>query len=121
MAKEIREANLKPQNKEIIADRVVKFIGSWRFLVSQTCAMAVWVCLNTVTPYKIDPFPFILLNLLLSTQAALLGPLILMSSNNQDKIDRKLNEDHYKLDLEESKNIAKISEAVEELADRIGK
>jgi hypothetical protein len=44
-----------------------------------------------------------------------------MSSNNQDKIDRALNEDHYRLDLEESKKISKISEAMEELADRFGK
>ena len=121
MAKEIRETNLKPQDKEIAADKIVRIIGSWRFIVSQTCAMAFWVCLNTATPYRIDPFPFILLNLLLSTQAALLGPLILMSSNNQGKIDRERDENHYRLDIEESKTISRISETIEDLADKIRK
>ena len=61
--------------------------------------MAVWVAINLASPVKADPYPFILLNLMLSTQAALLGPIILMSNNRQSDIDRKRDIDHYLIDI----------------------
>ena len=74
--------------------------------------MFIWVLLNVATPYKVDPFPFILLNLALSTQAALLGPVILMSSTRNETIDRKR-------DIEDSLTIDKISEELEKLTEHV--
>src|ERR1700694_3384597 len=70
---------------ERISDAVVGAMGSWRFIIIQTVIVAAWVALNIVEvvfkPW--DPYPFILLNLAFSTQAAYAAPLILMSSNRQ--------------------------------------
>jgi uncharacterized membrane protein len=70
---------------ERIADTVVGAMGSWRFIIIQTVIVAFWVALNLVEVVfrPFDPYPFILLNLAFSTQAAYAAPLILMSSNRQ--------------------------------------
>src|ERR1700736_2784012 len=70
---------------ERIADTVVGAMGSWRFIIIQTVIVAFWVALNIVeVVFKpFDPYPFILLNLAFSTQAAYAAPLILMSGNRQ--------------------------------------
>ncbi len=70
---------------ERISDTVVGAMGSWRFIIIQTFIVAFWVALNIVeVAFKpFDPYPFILLNLAFSTQAAYAAPLILMSSNRQ--------------------------------------
>ena len=74
---------------ERISDTVVGAMGSWRFIIIQTVIVVVWVALNVVEvvfkPW--DPYPFILLNLAFSTQAAYAAPLILMSSNRQSAKD----------------------------------
>lgn len=67
---------------ERIADRVVEIMGSWKFIIWQSVIVALWVLLNvTVVALRWDAYPFILLNLLFSTQAAYASPLILMSGN----------------------------------------
>jgi uncharacterized membrane protein len=75
---------------ERIADTVVEAMGSWRFIIIQTVLVVVWVVLNLVeVVFKpFDPYPFILLNLAFSTQAAYAAPLILMSSNRQAARDK---------------------------------
>jgi uncharacterized membrane protein len=74
---------------ERIADKASAGIGSWRFLIIQTVAVAVWVTLNVVGLIKHwDPFPFILLNLLFSVQAAYTGPVLLLAGNRQAQKDR---------------------------------
>ena len=109
----------KPQRKkETLADRVVQVIGSWKFIVAQTAAMAVWATANLTSPNKIDPYPFILLNLMLSTQAALLGPIILMSNNKQSEIDRKRDIDHYLLDVQETQTLEEMALQLEQLHKR---
>src|SRR6202049_191529 len=74
---------------ERISDTVVGAMGSWRFIIIQTVIVVVWVAFNVVEvvfkPW--DPYPFILLNLAFSTQAAYAAPLILMSSNRQRSED----------------------------------
>ncbi len=71
------------------ADRVAKVVGSWPFLITQSCLLAVWVVLNGLAwAYKWDPYPFILLNLFLSMQAAFTAPIIMMSQNRQSERDR---------------------------------
>lgn len=118
MANGIRPTNLKPQEKPSLADKFVNVIGSWKFIVTQSLIMSIWALLNTFGPLKADPFPFILLNLLLSTQAALVGPIILMSSNRQGTIDRKRDVDHYLLDIEENETIKTMAQNVEKLVDK---
>lgn len=64
-------------------------MGSWNFIIIQTVIVTVWVIANMITNKGWDPYPFILLNLLFSTQAAYAAPMILMSSNRQAAKDRK--------------------------------
>ena len=74
---------------ERIADKAASGIGSWRFLIIQTIAVAAWVTLNIVGLVNHwDPFPFILLNLLFSVQAAYTGPVLLLAGNRQSQKDR---------------------------------
>jgi uncharacterized membrane protein len=72
-----------------VADRVTGFMGSWRFIVIQTVIVAVWLASNIVLLSRpFDPFPFILLNLAFSTQAAYAAPLILLAGNRASQRDR---------------------------------
>lgn len=72
-----------------IADAVAATMGSWRFIIIQSAILALWVILNVVAGVKHwDPYPFILLNLMLSFQAAYAAPIIMMSQNRQAAIDR---------------------------------
>ncbi|MGH2489194.1 MAG: DUF1003 domain-containing protein, partial [Candidatus Limnocylindria bacterium] len=71
-----------------IADRATTFIGSWRFIVLQTVIVAIWVAGNVYLTFNFDPYPFILLNLAFSTQAAYAAPLILLAGNRQAARDR---------------------------------
>jgi uncharacterized membrane protein len=74
---------------ERIADAAASGIGSWRFLIIQTIAVALWVTLNIIGLINHwDPFPFILLNLLFSVQAAYTGPVLLLAGNRQAQKDR---------------------------------
>jgi uncharacterized membrane protein len=88
-----------------IADRVTTFLGSWKFLVIQTMVVAVWIAGNIVLLFHFDPFPFILLNLAFSTQAAYAAPLILLAGNRQSIRDRMtLEHAATQSDVEEQQN-----------------
>jgi uncharacterized membrane protein len=72
-----------------IADRVTGFMGSWRFIIIQTVIVALWLIANVILlSQPFDPFPFILLNLAFSTQAAYAAPLILLAGNRAAHRDR---------------------------------
>lgn len=72
-----------------VSDQVAAIMGSWRFIIIQSVLLAVWVILNVVGVIQHwDPYPFILLNLMLSFQAAYAAPIIMMSQNRQAAIDR---------------------------------
>lgn len=71
-----------------VADGVTTFLGSWKFLVIQTIVVAIWIVGNIILLFHFDPFPFILLNLAFSTQAAYAAPLILLAGNRQSIRDR---------------------------------
>src|SRR5438477_6914987 len=76
---------------EQLADGIASFIGSWRFLIIQTFLVAAWVTINTLQvtgKIHIDPYPYILLNLAFSTQAAYTGPVLLLAGNRQSQKDR---------------------------------
>jgi uncharacterized membrane protein len=81
-----------------LADSVTAVFGSWRFIIIQTCIVAVWIAVNIIAVfYRWDPYPFILLNLLFSTQAAYAAPLILLSQNRQADTDRIKAEHDYRV------------------------
>jgi uncharacterized membrane protein len=71
------------------SESLARYLGTGRFLVIQTCLVVAWISLNVVAVnYRWDPYPFILLNLMFSTQAAYAAPLILLAQNRQDDRDR---------------------------------
>jgi uncharacterized membrane protein len=81
-----------------LADSVTAVFGSWRFIIIQTGIVAVWIALNLIAVIqRWDPYPFILLNLLFSTQAAYAAPLILLSQNRQADTDRVKAEHDYRV------------------------
>lgn len=72
------------------ADRVTRIVGSWKFIIFQSCILIVWIVLNVIAWINHwDPYPFILLNLALSFQAAYTAPIILMSQNRMSEKDRQ--------------------------------
>jgi len=89
-----------------IADAVTGFLGSWRFLILQTIVVALWIAGNVVLLTRpFDPFPFILLNLAFSTQAAYAAPLILLAGNRAALRDRlTLEHAAAEADIEEAQN-----------------
>lgn len=76
---------------EKIADLAAKWVGSWTFLIIQSVALLLWMGLNVSELASWDPYPFILLNLVLSFQAAFATPIILMSENRQAKLSERRN------------------------------
>ena len=85
-----------------IADKVSAIVGSWTFIIIFVCILISWMVLNGVILKKgseIDPYPFILLNLILSCIAAIQAPIIMMSQNRQAKKDSKRHQNDYKIDL----------------------
>jgi uncharacterized membrane protein len=88
-----------------IADKVTGFLGSWRFIAIQTVIVAIWVVGNIILLFHFDPYPFILLNLAFSTQAAYAAPLILLAGNRSSLRDRMtLEHTAAEADLEDSQN-----------------
>ncbi|MEI7503679.1 MAG: DUF1003 domain-containing protein [Paludibacter sp.] len=93
-----------------IADAVAKGMGSWSFIIFQTILVIFWMGLNLVGYfYHWDVYPFILLNLLFSTQAAYAAPIIMMSQNRQNERDRMHAEADYKTNLDAKKEIEALS------------
>jgi len=89
-----------------IADAVAKGMGSWKFIILQTILVVLWMALNLVGFfYHWDVYPFILLNLLFSTQAAYAAPIIMMSQNRQNERDRMHAEEDYKTNVDAKKEI----------------
>jgi len=120
---------------ERVSDRVAGVVGSWRFVIIQSVVMVVWLALNIVAwTEHWDPYPFILLNLVLSFQAAYTAPVILMSQNRQSAIDRDAAEHdydvnlkaeleiellHQKLDLLREEEIGRLIQIIERLEARL--
>jgi len=93
-----------------IADSVAKGMGSWRFIILQTILVVLWMGLNLVGfIYHWDVYPFILLNLVFSTQAAYAAPIIMMSQNRQNERDRMHAEEDYKTNIDAKHEIEALS------------
>ena len=95
------------------ADTIAKFAGSWAFIFSFTGVLVLWMVVNVILAAKaFDPYPFILLNLVLSCVAAIQAPLIMMSQNRQEEKDRLRAENDYKVNL-------KTEILIEDLYDKV--
>ena len=94
-----------------LADTVATGMGSWRFIIIQTIIVAVWMIANVIGfMYHWDVYPFILLNLLFSTQAAYAAPIIMMAQNRQSERDRHHAEQDFKTNVEAKKEIEQLLE-----------
>ena len=101
---------------QVVADFVASTMGSWRFIIIQTCILVLWIVLNvTAFIFKWDPYPFILLNLMLSFQAAYAAPFIMMSQNRQQDIDRKKAESDYNVNIKAELEIELLHQKIDEL------
>ncbi|EDM36661.1 hypothetical protein PBAL39_25375 [Pedobacter sp. BAL39] len=93
-----------------ISDRVARFGGSWVFIIWFMCILFFWISYNALAPGKaaFDPYPFILMNLVLSCIAALQAPIIMMSQNRQEEKDRMRGENDYMINLKAEMEIRKL-------------
>lgn len=103
-----------------VADKVAEVVGSWPFIIFQSIIIVIWMGVNTYLLYKgattpdyftaWDPYPFILLNLVLSFQAAYTGPVVMMSQNRQNEKDRLAAEHDYNINVKAEEEIAVVME-----------
>lgn len=98
-----------------ISDHVAKFGGSWAFIISFFIVLIVWILFNTLTPVRdnFDPYPFILMNLILSCIAALQAPIIMMSQNRQEEKDRKRSENDYLVHMKAELEIQALNQKID--------
>jgi len=102
-----------------IADKVAAFGGSWPFIILFGSVMTVWMTVNIARVAHFDPYPFILLNLALSTVAALQAPIIMMSQNRQSSKDKLLAENDYQVNLKAEMEIEAMLRNQAELMARV--
>lgn len=96
---------------QIASDRVARIVGSWSFILIQSFMLAIWVVLNiTAILRHWDPYPFILMNLILSLQAAYTAPIIMMSQNRQTAKDRVEAHNDYLINLKAEEEIHAVLE-----------
>ena len=103
-----------------LADRLATFAGSWKFIISFALIMLIWISANwTLGAGAFDPFPFILLNLTLSTLAALQAPVILMAQNRQSSKDRAVAQNDFQVNLKNEVEIADLHRKIDTLTDAL--
>lgn len=96
------------------ADRVAQIVGSWKFIIIQTLLLVLWALLNvTAWVYHWDPYPFILMNLFLSLQAAYTAPALMMSQNRLSEKDRIEAHNDYQLNIKAENEVLTILEHLE--------
>ena len=112
----LEEANMSRGDK--IADKLSEVAGSWGFIFGFIAFLLAWIVLNTIIltgGKEIDPYPFILLNLVLSCIAALQAPIIMMSQNRQAEKDRLRNQNDYRTDLKSELILEELHDDITEL------
>jgi uncharacterized membrane protein len=124
MSRQVSRNVLEEQEENLtfgqrIADRVAAFGGSWPFIILFAVLMTIWMSINVVHVTNFDPYPFILLNLGLSTVAALQAPIIMMSQNRQSTKDKLLAENDYQVNLKAEMEIAALLRGQSELLARL--
>jgi len=122
-AQEILSANVDDEFEqdwslgERLADRIASFGGSWNFLIIFMVLMSLWIVMNSLVLYwkPVDPFPYILLNLVLSCLAAIQAPIIMMSQNRQEAKDRIRARHDYQVNLKAELEIRHLHEKIDHL------
>jgi uncharacterized membrane protein len=104
---------------EKLSDNVAIFGGSWKFIISFFIVLTIWIIFNVMAlgVYKFDPYPFILMNLILSCIAALQAPIIMMSQNRQEEKDRKRSENDYLINLKAEMQIRSLNQKIDVLLE----
>jgi uncharacterized membrane protein len=102
-----------------ISDKVARFGGSWKFIILFGVVLTLWIVFNAVAVgiYKFDPYPFILMNLILSCIAALQAPVIMMSQNRQEEKDRMRSENDYLINLKAEMQIRSLNQKIDVLLE----
>jgi uncharacterized membrane protein len=102
---------------ERLADKVAQYAGSWRFISIFMAVLLLWIAINSVVIIQkpFDPYPFILLNLILSCIAAIQAPIIMMSQNRQEAKDRLRSENDYRVNLKAELEIRQLHEKMDHL------
>jgi uncharacterized membrane protein len=131
LLRQLREARRKQRSQEPpakasqltsgqkIADMVAATMGSWRFIIIQSTILLAWIALNvTAWIQHWDPYPFILLNLALSFQAAYAAPFIMMSQNRQQDVDRKEAAADYQINIKAELEIELLHQKLDELREK---
>jgi uncharacterized membrane protein len=103
---------------ERVADRVASFGGSWPFIFLAIGAIAVWIAANLTTARPFDPYPYILLNLVLSCTAALQAPVIMMSQNRQSAHDRLAAQRDYEVNTKAEIEIVALHTKLDEIREQ---
>jgi hypothetical protein len=108
-----------PTRGQLLADLVARTVGSWRFIILQSTAIVAWITGNVLIGQGAwDPYPFILLNLLLSFQAAYTAPAIMMSQNRQSELDRKHAQSDYEINIKAELEIELLHEKIDILREQ---
>jgi uncharacterized membrane protein len=131
----LQQQPIKNSHKDTIAqrvsDKVAQIVGSWNFIIIQSCLITVWIIFNvnipesglvfndhfTLKPW--DPYPFIFLNLTLSFQAAYTAPIIMMSQNRQSEIDRENAEADYRINREAKIEVDLIKQELRRMHNKL--
>lgn len=104
---------------QTISDRVASFGGSWLFIISFSIVLTGWILFNSLAPNKddFDPYPFILMNLVLSAIAALQAPIIMMSQNRKEERDRRRAENDYLINLKAELEVRSLHQKIDLLLE----
>lgn len=102
-----------------LSDKVARFGGSWKFIILFGVVLTLWIIFNVLAIgfYKFDPYPFILMNLILSCIAALQAPIIMMSQNRQEEKDRMRSENDYLINLKAEMQIRSMNQKIDLLLE----
>jgi uncharacterized membrane protein len=102
-----------------ISDKVAQFGGSWRFIILFAVVLTLWIIYNVLAfgKWQFDPYPFILMNLILSTIAALQAPIIMMSQNRTEEKDRQRGENDYLINLKAEMQVRSLNQKVDLLLE----
>lgn len=102
-----------------LSDKVARFGGSWKFIISFGIVLGIWITFNSIAlgKAKFDPYPFILMNLILSCIAALQAPVIMMSQNRQEEKDRRRSENDYMINLKAEIEIRSLHQKLDVLLE----
>jgi uncharacterized membrane protein len=102
-----------------VSDKVARFGGSWKFIIFFGIVLTIWIVFNVIAigHWKFDPYPFILMNLILSCIAALQAPIIMMSQNRQEEKDRMRSENDYLINLKAEMQIRSLNQKVDLLLE----